>query len=342
MRYAGNGAVPRTWFSTSRWIGDRRHYSGCAKPALATGIQAGDEEAREETLAGHSLAPLDQLSAARGDDLERDADLLGVSALREAAAERVARAAHQQPSRRGDGAALLLHVAVSDQRSPLRSLHAHLGGMARAGAEPQFVSRGVAGPAPRPAHSQRSAATAKIQRRAADLVHRRDPDGPRIDRHRPRDLQAGAVRVAELDVLRLPGRALRAFRAHGRLRPLLPRARGAGDSRGMEQLPRDGDRSRSHRGERMSDDVELELKRRTRRGFLTAALAAGAGYASWKWLRTRPRIDGVEWPLRRMLEANESLANAYFSTARLSPNFHPSDITRARINGRLGLQSPLD
>lgn len=95
-------------------------------------------------------------------------------------------------------------------------------------------------------------------------------------------------------------------------------------------------------GERMSDDVELELKRRTRRGFLTAAVAAGAGYASWKWLRTRTRLDGVEWPLRRILEANESLANAYFSPARLSPSFHPSDITRTRINGRLGLQSQLD
>jgi len=92
----------------------------------------------------------------------------------------------------------------------------------------------------------------------------------------------------------------------------------------------------------MSNDVDLELKRRTRRGFITAALAAGAGYASWKWLRTRPRIEGVEWPLRRILEANESLARAYFSPARLSPSFRPSDLTRARINGRIGLQSALD
>jgi DMSO/TMAO reductase YedYZ molybdopterin-dependent catalytic subunit len=79
-----------------------------------------------------------------------------------------------------------------------------------------------------------------------------------------------------------------------------------------------------------------------RRTFLTMAAAAGAGYASWKWLRTRPRIDGVEWPLRKMLQANESIAEAYFSKARLSPNFHPSDVTRARLNGRLGLQSPID
>lgn len=79
-----------------------------------------------------------------------------------------------------------------------------------------------------------------------------------------------------------------------------------------------------------------------RRTFLTMAAAAGTGYASWKWLRTRSRMDGLEWPLRNMLEANESIAEAYFSKARLSPNFRPSDITRARINGRLGLQSPID
>jgi DMSO/TMAO reductase YedYZ molybdopterin-dependent catalytic subunit len=89
-------------------------------------------------------------------------------------------------------------------------------------------------------------------------------------------------------------------------------------------------------------DLEKELTRRTRRGFLTAAVAAGAGYAGWKWLRTRPRVEGVEWPLRRMLENNEALARAYFSPARLSTRFRHEDVTRARLNGRLGLESPID
>ena len=87
---------------------------------------------------------------------------------------------------------------------------------------------------------------------------------------------------------------------------------------------------------------EIELQRLTRRGFLTMGVAAGAGFATWKWLRTRERIDGVAWPFRRVLEANESLSRGYFSTARLSPNFRPSDISRARVNGRLGLTTPLD
>src|SRR5687768_17505357 len=92
----------------------------------------------------------------------------------------------------------------------------------------------------------------------------------------------------------------------------------------------------------MSDDIQKELKRLTRRGFITAAVAAGAGYAGYKWLRTRPREGGVEWPMRRVLQANESVSSAYFSSARLSPEFDRNDVTRARINGRLGLQSALD
>jgi len=85
-----------------------------------------------------------------------------------------------------------------------------------------------------------------------------------------------------------------------------------------------------------------ELSKLTRRGFLTMGVAAGAGLAGWKWLRTRPFEAGLAWPLRRTLEFNESLARGYFSTARLSPTFRPSDVTKARLNGNLGLQAPID
>lgn len=82
---------------------------------------------------------------------------------------------------------------------------------------------------------------------------------------------------------------------------------------------------------------EAELKRLTRRGFITGAIGAAAMYGGYKWLRSRPRLGGTEWPLRRALELNESVFGAWFSRARLSPTFRDSDITRARINGHLGL-----
>ena len=92
----------------------------------------------------------------------------------------------------------------------------------------------------------------------------------------------------------------------------------------------------------MSSEVERELRRLSRRGFLTMGVGAVAGYAGWKWLRTRERIDGVAWPFRRVLEANERIARAYFSPDRLSPEFLAEDITKARINGGQGLKSPID
>jgi hypothetical protein len=89
-------------------------------------------------------------------------------------------------------------------------------------------------------------------------------------------------------------------------------------------------------------DETKELRRLTRRGFFTMGVAAAAGVATWKWLRTRPSEDGLQRPFRRVLEANESIARGYFSTARLSPTFRRSDLTKARLNGRIGLKSPID
>jgi hypothetical protein len=89
-------------------------------------------------------------------------------------------------------------------------------------------------------------------------------------------------------------------------------------------------------------DVHRELKRLSRRGFLTLGAGAAAAFGAWQWLRTRPREGGVARPFRRVLEANERIARAYFSPERLSPQFRPSDITRARLNGSQGLRSPID
>jgi len=88
--------------------------------------------------------------------------------------------------------------------------------------------------------------------------------------------------------------------------------------------------------------LDEHVARLTRRGFRTAGIAAAAGLGAWKWLKTRPREDGLWWPFRRMLQANESLARAYFSPERLSPTFRESDLTKLRVNGRLGLKPEVD
>ncbi|MEO6259994.1 MAG: molybdopterin-dependent oxidoreductase [Thermoanaerobaculia bacterium] len=93
---------------------------------------------------------------------------------------------------------------------------------------------------------------------------------------------------------------------------------------------------------RNDDDVERELRGRSRRGFIVAGISAVAGVGAWEWLRSRPKIDGVEWPMRRTLEVNEELSDAYFRTARLTPTFPRSEITPERINGGLGLNPAFD
>ncbi len=58
--------------------------------------------------------------------------------------------------------------------------------------------------------------------------------------------------------------------------------------------------------------VEDQIRRLTRRSFAGGAAAALAGAAGVGWIGTRPEEDGVPWPLRRVLEFNESIAQRFF------------------------------
>ncbi len=90
-------------------------------------------------------------------------------------------------------------------------------------------------------------------------------------------------------------------------------------------------------------DVDRVLGRMTRRSFATGLAAAGAGVLGWAWLRygAAPE-DGIPWPLRRVLEANEGLSQAAFDPNRLAPDFGRDRATDVRVNGQIGLASPLD
>ena len=89
--------------------------------------------------------------------------------------------------------------------------------------------------------------------------------------------------------------------------------------------------------------VDAEVRRHTRRNFIVAGVAAAAGLGGWKWLRTRPAEGGVAWPLRRVLEANERIAGAFFDPNRLSPTYDLSRVNRpARVNGSIGLGPNVD
>jgi DMSO/TMAO reductase YedYZ molybdopterin-dependent catalytic subunit len=84
------------------------------------------------------------------------------------------------------------------------------------------------------------------------------------------------------------------------------------------------------------------MRRMTRRSFAVGAAAALAGTGTWVWLRSRPEDGGLPWPLRKMLEFNERIAESYFSGQRLAPAFSKEAVEPLRINGLVGLEGRFD
>ena len=86
-------------------------------------------------------------------------------------------------------------------------------------------------------------------------------------------------------------------------------------------------------------DVDLEIRRLTRRSFATGAVAALLGGGAVGWVTTRAYEDGIPWPLRRVLRFNEGVAQTIYSPQRLAPEFARELATEPRVNGRVGLMS---
>ncbi len=88
--------------------------------------------------------------------------------------------------------------------------------------------------------------------------------------------------------------------------------------------------------------AEADMRRLTRRSFLTggaAALAAAGGFA---WLAYGPQDEQAPWFLRRVLRANERLGRGTFSAGRLAPTFAPVVAVEPRVNGTHGLRDAVD
>lgn len=88
--------------------------------------------------------------------------------------------------------------------------------------------------------------------------------------------------------------------------------------------------------------IEQEFASISRRNFLGFGLAGLAGIGSYYWLRTRPPIDGAEYPLRYGFRFNEALSQKYFSHSRLAPEYPKSAVEELRPNGNAGLSEDFD
>ena len=89
--------------------------------------------------------------------------------------------------------------------------------------------------------------------------------------------------------------------------------------------------------------AEQQMRRLTRRSFVTGAVAALAGLGVWRWLSTATPEDGVPWPLRRVLRFNEGLAETFAAPRGLAPTFPAERVQgQPRTNGQVGLADEVD
>lgn len=88
---------------------------------------------------------------------------------------------------------------------------------------------------------------------------------------------------------------------------------------------------------------EQQLSQRTRRAFLTLGAGAAAAIGGWSWIRSLPESEYIPATFRRVLQANESIAGAYFSHSHLAPTFPTEQVnSEVRVNGVVGLGAGFD
>jgi DMSO/TMAO reductase YedYZ molybdopterin-dependent catalytic subunit len=94
--------------------------------------------------------------------------------------------------------------------------------------------------------------------------------------------------------------------------------------------------------QRSARDAEANMRQMTRRSFAVGGVASLLGLGGWYWLRARSADAGILWPLRRVLDFNARLAQAYFEETRLAPTFGLDRAREPRVNGAIGLDEPFD
>ncbi|HEX3997273.1 MAG TPA: molybdopterin-dependent oxidoreductase [Pirellulales bacterium] len=89
-----------------------------------------------------------------------------------------------------------------------------------------------------------------------------------------------------------------------------------------------------------SPTAEQQMRRLSRRSFAVAGGAAAVGFAGWLWLKLQAQNAGIPWFLRKTLNFNAKVAQAYFSSSRLSPVYSADQARDPRANGQFGLADP--
>lgn len=91
-----------------------------------------------------------------------------------------------------------------------------------------------------------------------------------------------------------------------------------------------------------NSSIQKEMNRRLFVSLLTGGVAAIAGYGSWKWIVSSPKIDEIPGVLRKNHEFNENLSRSYTNPSRMAPEFSKTKAEEPRANGDIGLNEDFD
>lgn len=86
------------------------------------------------------------------------------------------------------------------------------------------------------------------------------------------------------------------------------------------------------------EEAKREMRKYSRRGFITAAAAGLIGVLGWRWLPPETR----DTLTTRVFELNERISQVFYRPSRLAPEFSPAEISPRRVNGMIGIESELD
>jgi DMSO/TMAO reductase YedYZ molybdopterin-dependent catalytic subunit len=88
---------------------------------------------------------------------------------------------------------------------------------------------------------------------------------------------------------------------------------------------------------------DQKYRRKILKSLLGFGLSVAAGGSLLKWLQSRPENLGIPWPLRDVLEINNQVNNTLSPDLRNAKEFPMKmAVAEPRINGTIGLESPLD
>lgn len=87
-----------------------------------------------------------------------------------------------------------------------------------------------------------------------------------------------------------------------------------------------------------ADEARKRMASMSRRGFLISGAAAALGIFGWRWMSEETKAA----LLRRTFEINERVSQAFYSPARLAPEFSGDEVTAARLNGDIGMAGEFD